>query len=122
MTKAAPLRFAVAGFVLMVAASAQAGTLTYQDGQGTWASSECQKPTPGGGLSEDPDIAANDINGQIARHNAYVRQVDAYMTCLSNEAGRDSAATAQLVARAAQQLMEQAQAEAAQEAAHLKKR
>jgi len=113
--------FAIAAFftVLSFAVSSHAGTANTTDGQGTWVSTKCQVPQLPQVLSRDPEAAANDLNAQMAQHNAFVAAAQQYMNCVSQEAQSDATATGQVITRSAQLLIEQMNAQVARSAALL---
>ena len=107
-------RLALLAIAILVAGSlatttAQAGNFTYADGKGNWQSTQCKKPGTVSGLSAASDSAANDLNAQIIQHNATVIEHEVYLKCLSDEATRDAAASAQLITGFANQQIDQAQ-------------
>ena len=97
----------VALFLVMLAIPAQAGTVTVTDGQGSWQSTKCTPPQPPVGMATNPEEAADDLNAQIALHNQYVPVLQAYMTCISQEAQADADAASQTVTRVAQGIIQQ---------------
>lgn len=102
------------------ASAAQAGTVSWKDGQGSWTSSECVAPkVPVFPSAHDPEAAANDLNAQIAQHNRFAAEAQDYMACLSREAKRDADGSAALVAKAAQAEIYQMQAQVASSAARM---
>ena len=106
--------------VLVLAAPALAGNATFTDGRGGWQSTKCKPPmSPNAALARDPETAANDLNEQIAKHNEYVAEAQAYMNCISQEAQQDADAASQSITRAAQTLIQQVQADVTSSAARL---
>jgi hypothetical protein len=101
------------------AASAQAGTVNYTGGHGSWQSEKCTPPQMPSSLAKDPEAAANNLNEQINAHNLFVAASQDYMNCVSQEAQRDSDATSQIIMHAAQALIQKAQADVAASAAAL---
>ncbi|NTU77671.1 MAG: hypothetical protein HGA90_07685 [Alphaproteobacteria bacterium] len=94
---------------LTLTAPAFAGTLTLNDGRGNWQSTRCTPPPPPSAFARNPEEAADNLNAQTALHNRYAEAAQAYMTCLSQEAQGDSEAGNQMIARAAQNLIQQTQ-------------
>lgn len=101
----------VGAMALTITGAAQAGTLTFADGHGTWQSTMCTHPTRPASLPADPELAANDLNEQVTAYNLYTGQIQAYMECLSREAERDISGAQQTVSGTAHKTMKDAQDE-----------
>ena len=56
--------------VVLLAPTAQAGTLTYTDGRGGWKSTMCVKPTRPDNLPGKARIPASDRNERVEAYNA----------------------------------------------------
>ncbi|MDD5585812.1 MAG: hypothetical protein PHY92_02510 [Alphaproteobacteria bacterium] len=110
----------ILALLLLPAPPAHAGTVAATDGTGTWQSTKCTPPKTPAELAKDPETAANDLNAQMALHNQYVGQAEAYMNCVSQEAQADAASSGQVIIRSAEALIQQTQAKVAASAAGLK--
>jgi hypothetical protein len=106
-------------FLLVSSFAANAGTVNATDGKGNWVSTKCTPPQNPSALAKDPETAANDLNAAMATHNQYVAQAEAYMNCVSQEAGSDADMTSQIIIRSAQAVIQQTQAQVAASAAGL---
>lgn len=117
--------FAMAFFAMVFATTlcqpALAGSVNFANGRGNWQSTQCTPPEKPAELSKDPETAANDLNAQIALHNAYVAKVQAYMDCISHEAHDDAQMTGQLIVNTAKSVIQQAQEQIDASAAKLKR-
>lgn len=99
--------------VLSLPLTAQAGSLSFTEGQGTWQSTKCTPPTAPGPLPSDPETAANDLNARIAAANAYADSSKAYMDCVSDEAQSDAGSVNRVISRSVQAVMQRTQADVA---------
>jgi hypothetical protein len=96
-------QLALIAAVMLVAAPALAGNLTFDGGQTVWHTTQCQKPTPPTSvLGANPETRGEQMNSLISQHNAYVDAAQTYMNCISNEADRDQTMVNQAIASGAQ--------------------
>jgi hypothetical protein len=107
---------------LVLAMPAQAGTLTYSEGRGSWQSTRCAPPQQPAFLSQNPETPANDLNAQMEQHNAFAAATQSYMNCISQEAQGDAEAANQIIIRTAQGLIEQAQSQVGASATEMQRR
>jgi len=88
---------------LLMATPAMAGDLTFVNGQTTWHSTQCVKPTPPNSLVKaHPETAGDDMNSLMDQHNAYVDAAQNYMNCLAAESDHDQTSVNQAIAASAQ--------------------
>lgn len=96
---------------LVISASlAQAGTIQFEDGKGTWRSTQCAFPDVPPVPPHDPETAANDLNLRLTQHNQFATSVQSYMNCISEEARNDATGASWIVSRDAQALMKEGDA------------
>ncbi len=93
--------------VMAVASPVWAGQVTYADSRGKWESTQCKPPEAMAAFKRDSEAAANDLNGDVNRRNAYIAQAQDYMNCLSQEAHKDATATGYLITETAKQMIEE---------------
>lgn len=94
---------------LFISVPVLAGTVNVTDGQGAWQSTKCTKPEAPLGLSNNPEIPANELNEKMAVYNKYVVEAQEYMACISREAQADAEASNQTILRTAQAVIQQTQ-------------
>jgi len=104
------------------AAPAKAGTVSVKDGQVSWQSTRCTAPVPPPSLSNNPETAANDMNARVADYNAFSHAVQAYDTCIGNEAQTDANTVSQAIVAAAQAVIEDEQRTATSLGAQLRQK
>ncbi len=89
--------------LILAAATANAGDLNFVNGQTTWRSTQCVKPTPPTSLVKaQPDTGGEEMNTLADEHNAYVDAGQNYMNCIANESDHDQTAVNQSIAASAQ--------------------
>ncbi len=103
--------FFVIMFLLATVSPVLAGSATYADMRGKWQSTGCTAPQPFILGAHNAEAKANDLNAQIAERNRYVAEAHAYMTCISQEAQKDSDALGVLVTQSAKAIIDQTQSE-----------
>jgi hypothetical protein len=102
-----------AGLILFTAFPAYAGTYNLDDkGQLAWKPDHCDLPAPPPALREaNSETAANDMNARATQYNAYVKEAQAYMNCVSTEAEKDATAAGQSVVNSGQGIIDKTQAD-----------
>lgn len=98
-------------FLLATVSPVLAGSVTYADMRGKWQSTTCTAPQPFILGGRDSEARANDLNAQIAERNKYLAEAHAYMTCISQEAQKDSDAVGVLVTQSAKAIIDKTQSE-----------
>lgn len=79
-----------AAAIAILAPQVQAGSLTANDGQANWKSTQCVVPVRPASLKDsDAEYNANELNEKIVQYNQYTAQVQAYMECVRQEAQSD---------------------------------
>lgn len=91
------LSVAIAAVTIAAAMPAQAGTLTYQNGQATWEATGCQAPVAPAFMDPDARASGNALSANMEAYNQYTQAVQAFLTCISNEATQDMAAISQQI-------------------------
>lgn len=97
--------------LLLTAAPAMAGKVSYADGKGRWVTSACETPRAPAATAAASDTAASDLNARVAAHNNFATATAAYMDCISQEAQRDADTMSHMIVNSAQEQMAQMQAE-----------
>ncbi len=108
--------------VVLLAPSAQAGTLTYTDGRGGWKSTMCVKPTRPDNLPGKASIPASDLNERVEAYNAYAAQTQAYFDCVQSEVERDAQAAQYVLTEASRREMQTVQDDLTKIQAQLQRR
>ncbi|HAX92202.1 MAG TPA: hypothetical protein DCY07_08380 [Rhodospirillaceae bacterium] len=98
--------------ILLAAAPVLAGNVSYADMRGKWQSTQCTAPMSPAAMARNPESAANDLNSETARRNAFTAEVQNYMNCLSQEAHRDAEAISYMITKTAQEMIDQSMAQA----------
>jgi hypothetical protein len=102
---------ACAGMALVLMASlAQAGDVSILNDKGMWQPTTCKKPVAPAfvGLK---GASAETLNKATVSYNQYVTQTDEYISCLSNEARKDSNASTSLINATLDKRVQDVQAE-----------
>jgi hypothetical protein len=94
----------MAGTVL-IAMPALAGTVTINNGQVVWQSTQCAAPSSPSLGAPSAEMRANDMNARVAQYNTYANSAQSYMNCVSHEAQEDSSMLSQAVVTQAQALI-----------------
>ncbi len=89
--------FAATAALTVTALTAQAGTLTYQNNQVTWEATGCQAPTAPAFMEPGDNRTGNALSANQEAYNQYAQAVQAFLTCVSNDANQDLAAVGQQV-------------------------
>ena len=92
---------------LLGAAPAFAGTLNYQNGQTQWEATACAPPTAPAYMQVDgrkTDRSGNALSANQEAYNQYTAAVQAFLTCVSNEANQDLATVSQQIGGQVQQV------------------
>jgi len=98
-------------FLVFASLSAEAGNLSFSDGQGAWQSTRCFPPKAQEDMPKDPETAANDLNARMGAQSQYKAALENYMNCVKKEAESDAAAAGQVIIRAAQDIIQKSHAE-----------
>jgi hypothetical protein len=94
--------------VLLISTPALAGTVTTDNNQVTWQSTQCTAPAqPASVVSADRHSKADDMNKRVTAYNEYVTQVQAYMDCVSKEAQADASNANQSITGSAQKQIDE---------------
>lgn len=101
----------VLSMIVTMITPAYAGKVTYADMRGKWESTSCKPPQALLAGEKNSETPANDLNAQVAERNKFVDEAHAYMVCISQEAQKDSDATALLVTQSAKVIIDKTQAE-----------
>jgi hypothetical protein len=108
---------------LFISVPAFAGNLSFDGGQTTWHSTQCNKPVPPSSfVGADPETHGEDMNALVSQHNAYIDAAQGYMNCISNEADRDQTMVNQAIASGARRVIADEQAEINQASTPLRRR
>lgn len=87
---------------LLIASPALAGTVSVENGETVWSSTECKAPdVPKAVLAAQSESHASDINQLVLDYNTYVGQAQLYMNCLSAEGSKDADFAATTISDAA---------------------
>jgi hypothetical protein len=89
--------------------AAFAGQINYSNAKGVWQSTQCTLPAPPASTSASGDNAADSLNGNMAQRQLYVDQMNAYMRCVSEEAGRDARLAGELIVKSAEAILAEAE-------------
>ncbi len=100
----------VAVLALVLAGSAIAGNLSNDNGQPSWQSSQCTKPTvPPAIANLDPETRGDELNSLVSKYNEFADASLAYMQCINDEMQRDSAKLNQAITNGAQKSINEMQ-------------
>jgi len=97
---------------LLACSPVLAGNLTFDSGQTTWRTTQCTRPMPPPSVVHaNPETRGDAMNTLIAQYNGYVDAMQAYMTCIGNEADHDQVVVNQSIAASAQKEIGEAKQE-----------
>jgi hypothetical protein len=101
----------LAAALIIIAAPAFAGSLSFSNGKGMWQSTLCSRPVPPAFVGLGADSSASTLNAATASYNTFVKQSQDYQTCLSAEAKSDGESANGLISQMVDRQMQDAQLE-----------
>jgi hypothetical protein len=107
--------------IILFASPVYAGTLTGADGHATWQSTQCKEPLePSSIMRAHHEMPAERMNILMSQYNDYVKAMQGYLDCVSNEAQTDSNTANQAISSGAQGIIDASQKKVAEIGAGLK--
>jgi hypothetical protein len=115
-------KLALIAVMALAASPAFAGVVNFNNGQGSWRPSHCQKPVPPSASVMNSEAPATLLNQRGVNFNQYAQASEQYMRCLTQEAQVDANAAGQTVLNSLAQEVQNTQAEVNRERAAIYQR